>query len=368
MDKNRVYIDQIGLMYLLMIAGGKFLAFPSILAKEVGHDSWLVLCFSFLWDAICLVFLLWAIKINQAKKLDISQILNKTVSKVVAKIVFAVFFVIFLSRAIILITSCYKTFAATFDVKTNWLLFVIPIAALSFFAIQQGFTSIARTSQLLFALIMLSVLALVVSSLPQTSFSSLLPVGEAGWGKIVGNSFTKSFWFSDYLFIYFVFDSIQVKKRVFSPILISFAIGAVLTVLVNAVFIAMYGSLAGNFDLAMSEIGIFSMSGSTNGRWDWLTLSVWLLSIFIKIVVFVFCAYKCVEKITERPSTKVNWLIAAFISIFLIVPMFVSIDSYLNDFVKWTLAPFVVIQFALPLAMPLLTSIATKKTEVVQNE
>jgi len=63
MDRNRVSMDQLALLYLLMIAGGKFLSFPSILAQDVGHDSWLVLCFSFLWDAICLGFLLWAISI-----------------------------------------------------------------------------------------------------------------------------------------------------------------------------------------------------------------------------------------------------------------------------------------------------------------
>lgn len=361
MDRNRVSIDQLSLLYLLMIAGGKFLAFPSILAKEVGHDSWLVLCFSFLWDAICLTFLLWAIKINQAYKLDMGEILNKSITKVFAKIIFAIFFVIFMSRVIILISSCYKTFSVTFDVKTNWIFYIIPILAVSLLPVILGFNSVARTGQIVIAMVMLAVIALVVSAFKQTKFTDLLPVGEAGFGKIVETSFTKSFWFSDYIFIYFVMDSIKVKKRIFSPVLISFAVGAVLTVVVNAIFVAMFGQFAQDLDLAMSKIGIFSMAGSTNGRWDWLTLTIWLISIFIKIIVFVFCAYKCLEKIFGLPSTKTNWFIAAFIGILMLLPMFISIDSWLNEFIKWGLIPFAVVQFALPLCMPLLVNVANKK-------
>ncbi|MCM1395796.1 MAG: GerAB/ArcD/ProY family transporter, partial [Corallococcus sp.] len=337
MDRNRVSVDQLALLYLLMIAGGKFLAFPSILAKDVGHDSWIVLCFSFLWDAICLCFVLWAIKINKAKQLDIGTILNKSVSKVVSKIIFAIFFVIFVARTIILLSSCYKTFSVTFDVKTNWIFFILPVIGVSMLVIRLGFNSIARASQIFMAIIILAVVALMISSLSQTEFSSLLPIGEAGWGKIIETSYTRSFWFSDYIFIYFVFDSIKVKKRIFSPVMTAFAVGAALTIFMNAVFVAMYGSLAPSFDLAMSKIGIFSLASTTNGRWDWLTLSVWLVSVFIKIVVFIFCAYKCAEKIFEIPSTKPNWFVGAFISILLLLPMFISVDFLLNDFIKWCL-------------------------------
>ncbi len=196
MDKNRVGINQIALLYLLSIAGGKFLTLPSILAKDVGHDSWLVLVFGFLWDAICLCF-----------------------------------FVIFIIRANILLASCYKTFAVTFDVSTNWIVFVLPIAFLSFFAIKLGFNAIARTSQLLFGIIFISVLFLVLSPVSQVKITSLLPIGEAGWGKIIGDSFLRGFWFSDYLFVYFVWDSIKVKNnKVYAPILLGFAVGVALTV------------------------------------------------------------------------------------------------------------------------------------------
>lgn len=364
MDKNRVSIDQLALLYLLLIMGGKFLSLPSLLAGDVGHDSWLSMSFSFLWDGVCLVFLLWAIKLNSKANMDISAILDKSVSKVVSKIILAIFFVMFVLRTNILLTSCYQMFSVTFDVSTNWIVYVLPIALLAFFAVHKGFNAISRTSQLLFGLIVVSVVALLVAPLMEAEFSELLPIGEAGWGKIIETSYTRSFWFSDYIFIYFVLDGIKVKKHIFSPVLVSFVIGAVLAILLNAVFVALFGTLAPNFDMAMSKIGVFSAANTTNGRWDWLTLSIWLISVFIKMIVFIFCAYKCVEKIADQNFTNVNWIAAALVTLTLMLPMFVSTQTLLSTVIAWGLVPFTIIQYVLPLLMPLLTKTALNKTEV----
>ena len=363
MDKNRVKLDQLALLYLLLITGGKFLSLPSILAGDVGHDSWLAMIFSFLWDGICLCFLLWAIKLNSKANMDISAILDKSVSKVVSKIIFVIFFVIFILRTTILMTSCYEMFSVTFDVSTNWIVYVLPVAILSFFAIQKGFNSVARTAQLLFGVILLAVIALLVAPLIEVSFSEILPIGEAGWGKILETSYMRSFWFSDYMFMYFVMDGVKIKKRVFTPVLVCFGIGVVLTVLLNAVFVSLFGSFAPQFNMAMSKIGAF-VASSSNGRWDWLTLSIWLLSVFIKIIVFIFCAYKCIEKILDKNFTNVNWIVALVIVATLMLPMFVSTEQLLSTVILWGVIPFTVVQYILPLLMPLFTKVALNRTEV----
>ena len=364
MEKNKVGINQLALMYLLAIAGGKFLNLPSILAKDVGHDSWLTLAFGFVFDAVCLTFLLWAVKLNQKNSLDIQEILNKTVSKVVSKIILALFLVIFIIRANILMASCYKLFAVTFDVSTNWIVYALPIVAIGFLSVQLGFNSIARTCQLLFGIIFIAVFVLILSPITQVEFASLLPIGGAGFGKIVGTFFKRSFWFSDYLFIYFVFDSIKVKNnKVFLPVLSAFAIGSLLTIAMNAIFVSLYGSMAQDIDLALSKIGVYFVSNSSNGRWDWITLSVWLISVFLKIIVFIYCAYKCLEKLFEFNSSKLNIYAVIFITLTLMLPMFVSTDVVLSTIVAWGMIPFMIAQYLLPIAMPFLTKIANIKME-----
>lgn len=364
MDKNRVNVDQLALLYLLVIAGGKFLMLPSLLAGDVGHDSWLSMCFSFLWDGICLCFFLWAMKLNSKANMDISAILDKSVSKVVSKILLAIMFVIFVLRVNILLVSCYHTFSATLDVSANWLVYILPVVALALFAIQRGFNAIARASQLLFGLIFLSVIALLVAPILEADFSALLPIGEAGWGKIIATSYLRSFWFSDYIFMYFVLDGVKVKKHVFAPILVAFGVGVVLTVLLNAIFVSLFGYLAPTFDMAMSKIGVLSAMSGTSGRWDWLTLAIWLMSVFIKIIIFIFCAYKCLEKIVGKNFTNVNWIAAAAVVATLTLPMFISPQTMLSTIIMWGLIPFSVVQYLLPLLLPLFTKVALNKTEV----
>lgn len=367
MEKDRISVNQFALMYLLLIAGGKFLKLPSILAADVGHDSWLTLVFSFLWDGICLTFLLWAIRINKDSQLDISKILNSTVSKAVAKIILVIFFVMFIVRNEILLASCYKMFAVTFDVSTNWIIYVIPVVALSLLALKLGFNSVARASQLLFGIIFICVVVLLISPVSQVDFGSLLPIAEAGIGKIMATSVTRSFWFTDYVFVYLLLDNVKVKKRVFSPVLTAFAIGATLTIAMNAIFVALYGDLAPEFDLAMSKIGVHFVVDSSNGRWDWLTLSIWLISVFIKISVFFICAYKCLEKIFEFNPNKINvWAVVAITLLFML-PIFVPTEIVLSTVVTYGLIPFVIVQYALPIAMPFLIKAAQVKLNMSET-
>lgn len=364
MNKDKVTIGQFALLLLLVTSGSKFLSLPSILAGDVGHDSWLVLCVAFLWDGVCLAFLGWALKLNQQNHLSLDQILRTTLSPIVEKLVLLVFFVLFVTRSIVLLNSCYRMFAVTFDVSTNWVMFVLPIVAVSFFAIARGFVSIARVGQLMCTLIVLCIVALLSFTVRQTDFGGLLPVAEAGWDNIIKTAFDRSFWFSDYIFVYFVMQNLHVKKHTFAPIFTSFAVGVVLTVAMNAIFVALFGSIAPEIKLAMSKISVFSVTETTNGRWDWLTLSVWIMSVLIKIVIFIYCAYKSGEKLFGLHFTKPNVWAILVIALLLMTPLIISAESIVQNFMTNLIIPFAIVQYLLPLSLPLLITIANKKMTV----
>ena len=359
LDKNKVYVSQIGVLLLLIMSGTKILIFPALIAKQVGHDSWLVMVLSFVYDLVCLTFVLWAVKLNK-QNLAFTDILHKTIGVVGSKVVLVIFFVLFVSRLISLLHSCYRLFAVTFDVNTKWVVFIIPLSLVSYFAAQRGFNSIARVGQLLVVIIVFSVLALVAFPLFQVNFSELLPIGEAGIDKIMEQSVTHSFWFSDYIFIYFLMDTIKVKKKIFSPVLCCFLLGAAISVVTNMVFVLLYGSLSPEAELAMIKIGLFSVSETTSGRWDWLTLSVWIISVVLKVVIFFFCANKCIEKLFGLHLSNTNGFVWLGITATLIVPLFVSVEEVLPTFIKWTIIPFALVQYLLPLLMPWWTKISNE--------
>lgn len=364
--KNRVTVNQLALLLLLVLSGGKFLGLPAIIAGEVDHDGWLSMSVCFLCDALCLAFVLWAIKANRYHT-DFNSILNKTLGKFASKVIMTVFFVVFILRILVLCDSCYEMFSVTFDVNASWLIFILPIIVVACIAIAVGFRAVARMGQLLFVIIVLSLIALIMPPLALAEFGSLLPVGEAGAAAILRTAYKCSFWFSDYIFLYFVMDNVATKKggRVFLPVFVAFSIGAILVVLTDVVFVSLYGSYASQNTLAMSKIGIFSVSESTNGRWDWLTMSVWSLSVLLKIIIFVYCAYKCIEFIFDAKFAKVNWVAVAAIASLTAVPMFISVQTLLDSVVEPLQPLFVAVQYLLPLFMPLLVCLTNKKSKEV---
>ena len=361
MNRDKVTVGQFSLLTLLVISGSKFLSLPSKLAEAVGHDGWLVLVVAFLWDGVCLAFLAWALKLNQQHNLPLDKILRTTLSPIVEKVVHVVFFVLFVSRSIVLLNSCYRMFAVTFDVSTNWVMFVLPIVAVAYFAIARGFNSIARMGQLMCAVIVLCIVALLSFTIRQTDFGGILPIAEVGAKNILKATFDHSYWFSDYIFVYYILEHIQVKKRVFTPIFTSFAVGVVLTVAMNVIFVALFGSIAPEIKLAMSKISVFSVAETTNGRWDWLTLSVWIMSVLVKIVIFIYCAYKCGEKLFGLHFSKPNvWMILA-IALLLMIPLVIPAENIAQDFMSNMLVPFALVQYLLPISLPLLTTLANRK-------
>ena len=361
MNRDKVTIGQFSLLLLLVISGSKFLSLPSILAESVGHDGWLVLLVAFALDVICLACLAWALKLNKTHNLPLEKVLRTTLSVVAEKVVLLVFFVLFVSRSMVLLNSCYRMFAVTFDVSTNWIMFVLPIVAVAYFAIARGFNSIARMGQLMCTLIVLCIVALLSFTLQQTDFGGIFPIAEAGWGKIFSTAFTHSFWFSDYLFVYFIMENIHIKKRVFTPIFASFAVGVVLTVAMNIVFVSLFGSIAPEIKLAMSKISVFSVTETTSGRWDWLTLSVWIMSVLVKIIIFVYCAYKCGEKLFGLHFSKPNIYTILVIALLLMLPLVVPVESVVQNFMKKLLVPFALVQYLLPISLPLLVQISNKR-------
>lgn len=367
--KDKVNVKQLALLLLLVLSGGKFLSLPSMLANQIGHDSWLAVAFSFAFDAVGLAFLLWAIKLNK-NNLGISEILNKSLGKIASKLLLSVFFVMFITRTIILAMSCYQLFSVTFDVNTNWILFVLPIVAFASLCICLGFKAIARMGQLLFVIIILSLVTLIATPLFAADFGELLPVAESGFGKILATSVDCGFWFSDYVFFYFVLDEIQLQKKenVFLPTFTAFVIGSILVVATDAVFVALYGSFAKDMPLAMSKIGLFSVAETTNGRWDWITMSVWVLAVLIKMTVFVFCAHKCVGYVFEKNFSKINVPTVSVIAALLMAPLFVNEDAFMNKFVTYAKYAFYVAQYALPLVMPLLVRVAVQKSTKNKSE
>jgi len=364
---NQVKVNQIALILMLIVSGGKYMSLPQTLSQQVGRDAWLVTAILLAADLLCLAMLVWAVKLNKSK-LSFNQTLNHCVGKVVAKAILIVFAIFMAVRLATLYSGVYELFVATFGIRTNWAGFALPLATLVCFALSKGMQPLARTNQLLSAIIAVSLIAILILPSRQANLSELLPVGQSGAGKIATCALKNGFWFSDYVFLYFVLDGIHVKKRTFLPILGFFGIGATLTVFMYVLFTGLFGNMAQYTDLAMSKVSQFVVTSAVNGRIDWLFVTIWTLSVFIKISVFTFSLYKCLTYLFQYNRCKFNLPLGLVATSAILLPLFVTVKHLSQIVTNYLRYPFYVVQYLLPLTMPLLVKVANVKNKTKQEK
>ena len=345
------------------------MSLPAVLANVAGRDSWLSMALLFGADVICLFFLLWAVMLNK-QGTSFREILNAAVSPVIAKVFYVILAAFFALRLISLLGITIDLFSTTFTIKTNWLAYAIPLSLALIYVTSKGLTTVARIAELLFLFIMLSLAAMLLLAATKAEFTNILPFLSNGMDPVITASLNYSFWYSDALFILFAFDSFKPNKKVFLTIPVCFIIGALLTVGTDILFLSLFDELAPFSTNAMSKVSQFSIDLSTSGRLDWLTLSIWLMSLFIKASLMTFCLYRSMTAIFGASELKFNyWLTGlAFVPI-IILPMLITANDLLlkyicNDIGKYFLW---VVQYFLPLAMPLFTFIGNKKLDKKAN-
>ena len=337
------------------------MSLPQTFAKAVGRDGWIVALLLLLADFICLCFVAWAIKLNK-NKLTFAQITKDSIGMVFSKIVQAIFALFIVVRLITLYSGVYELFVATFGIRTNWMGFALPLAMFVLFAVSKGMQPIARANQLLAPLIVLSLVAILALPSAQVEIDELLPIAEDGFSKILSTAATNGFWFSDYLFLYFVMDGVKKQKRHFLPILGFFCIGGLLTLFMYMLFTGLFGKMAPYTDLAMSKVSQFVVTTAVNGRVDWLFVTIWTASVFIKILVFTFSLYKTLVGLFGVKGYRFNYAVGIVSVAVIVLPLFVTVNQLSQIVSKWLCYPFYVIQYLLPLLMPLLVKLANVKT------
>lgn len=358
--RNNVKMSQLALLLLVLLPGGKYISLPVILATQVGRDSWIVVAVLLLFDLVALSMLLWGIRHN-VNKYNFVQVLDSSIGVVGRTVVLIVMLAWLSLRMITLATSMYNVFYVAFGIKANWLGYVLPLAGVMIFLISRGFMCIARLNQILAPLILIAVLSIIIYPLLTVDKSNLLPILSGGVGDVAGTLLGNNFWFADYFFLYFVLGDIKLDKGGSTVMLVCFGAGALLCVAMNGVFIALYGALAPYTDMAMSKVSQYALVLSSSGRLDWLSLSVWTLSVFIKLTVLAYSMYVCIIYMFGICSTRLHALPTAVIVLLLFVPLLLPASQLLDATLSVLAWPLMVVQYLLPLLMPYFVHVANSK-------
>lgn len=174
-----------------------------------------------------------------SKKTDktLFELVENTFGNVGARIVYGLFAVFFIVAAALPIME-QKSFVLTvfYENVPSFISFA-PFFALSLFASIKGIKSIGRMADVLMPIFVVSFAAIIVFSLPEAEFGELLPVLSATPpSKLFHSSYTSLSWYTDCVFLLFFMGHYRYEKGSTLKVMISYGVGAVLTLVFLAVF------------------------------------------------------------------------------------------------------------------------------------
>lgn len=364
-------IKQSQLMFLLVLVmgGNKMLTLPALIAKDVNADSYLIFIILFLIDLLCLTILLLAFNANK-NRLPIDKILEYSIGKPSSKVLYAILGLYFLIRTLNIMIDTLGLFSSLL-LNTNWVAFAIPVLLVTTFVIYKGFSCVSRVSEIVLIPVLAALALIIALSLNVADFSNLLPFASSGVRSLLQTAVKYSFYFADYLFIIFFVGKINRSKHFVSGILGAFTFGAITVLVVNILFVGLFGNTGWLHTVALSKISQFNVDGSVMGRLDWINIIVWSVCLFIKIILFIYCINCCINYLIGHKKTSPNWwALTPVYLVILVLPVIVPVQDLITEFIvnSWGKYIFSTLHYVLPLSMPLLVYISNKRTTLLSTQ
>lgn len=359
---NCVKQTQLCLLIVIVMSGGKYLSLPGILASFAGRDSWISMSLLFAVDFLCLVAILFAMKNCGGK--SFYEILCMTLSTPVAKVLMTLYALFFTLRITGGLVDTVDLMSTSLSVVTNWAAFILPVLLVIGYNVAKGLKNTVRVTQIFFVFILVSVLLIILLSVKYTDLTELNPVLSEGFKPALDGSVNMSFWFSDCLFLFFCFGNVSVGKRFFTPFIVSFLVGAVLTVMLEITFLCLFGELAPYAQNALVKVSGFNIAGTSYGRLDWIFVIIWLSSIILKSTLYFWAATVALDKAFSINSNKGHVICFAAVALLVLVaPLILPVQQMISDLFILGAGKYVTmfLQYAVPILSPLLVFAANKK-------
>ena len=290
MMKKLVSTRQLVLTLIISLITLKGLLLPTLMAKDLGRDSYIFALVLLLADFLVLLSFLFIMK--KFPEQSFFEILKTLFGTVFAKIIMFFFFCFFFVKCCIIFQANFVYLNENLYTTFNWLVFAVPILFTVVACAMRGVTAFARMIEFFAPVILFGVFVSMGAGALSADFSNLLPFMEFGFGKLP-HVFSYAMWFGDYLIMMVFFGNVKMTKRFNMRVVLSI-LGAIVGVVV---FVAIFYSVH-NYNTICHTNAISDMLqtmplSSDVGSFDWILIILWDISLFLFFTMNVLGAFYC---------------------------------------------------------------------------
>ena len=357
---------QVGIILFISIVSLKFIIMPSLVFGISKNNSHLSILINLLSDFGSIFSYFWFMK--KYPNLTFKTALETCFGKIIAKIIFGALAFYFLFKAFITLKEIQNYFNRVLFDDFDWIKYIIPSTALLAYMASKSFKTFGRCGEILIFIAIFCIAIILLLSNKSTTFSNLLPILQEGVPPVLKGAFASTFGFGDYIFMLLFIGKIKCNKTTKRTILIYSICAIVVIYFLYLIFIATFGQLSANENLAISDISLNISIPPTVGRLEWINILLWSFILFFNTGLLLASCKECL--LVTFSTEKQNYILFGIFCVYIGFLLYEEISlSVVLKIISST--PFVIFASIIQIGYPLLlvlTGLLLKKKKLLLNK
>jgi len=283
----KINYRQMSIMLFMSFISLKFLILPSTLYITSSNMSWLVVLTLMILDGIYALMIINLLRKNQNKNLN--DFMNETLGPVLSKLILAILSIHFFLQLANIVKGLEFFVTENFYNNFSWLLYILPLVALTGFMMYKGLRNITRVQEVFYLSIIIGCIYIVFKSLGDVDPMVYLPVFKDGVQPLIFSGFKHLSWFGSSTCLLILFNKVDFKSEKKKTVILYIIFAILLVQLVYFVFYGLFDSTSPTHTFAISDISQFSSSKSFIDELSWLVVSLWVVTQSIQIALYGYC-------------------------------------------------------------------------------
>ncbi len=289
----KINYRQLSVLVFMSFVALKFLALPSLLYEISGNMSIFVALVLMIIDGIYVYILLGLMK--KCNEKNILDFMRKCFGTIITKILLILLMfkyalvVANLAKGLefFVVENLYKEF--------DWLVFVLPLIALSAFMIYKGVRNIARVCELVCWFVFFGLIYVSLKAIKGVEPMSYLPLFKDGVVPLVKSGFTYLNWFGSGIFMVMLFGSVDFTTKKNGTMIRFLLYSLALVMLVYFIFYGLFEITSSTHNFCISAISEYNTGKSAIDELSWLIVALWIVAQAVQLALYGFCLSQTIK-------------------------------------------------------------------------
>lgn len=343
---NTLKLRQVCFILAIFMPISKMVFLPSTISYYAKNDILISAIINIVVQAFIIFIIMLAVK--KSDTATFYDRLNYTFGKVTAKIMYFIYSAFFIFCLIVPLLE-HKSFVQSIFYETSpALLTFLPFFAVSYYASVKGMKTMGRIGDICLFIFALAFPIIIALSFGQAEFTRLMPVLGNPINKTIQGSLYTSCWYFDTAFLLFFMGHFKSEKHSTTKVMISYAVGALCTLLFLAVFYGIFSDLSVREIFGLSKMTKYYTALSSVGRADFIVIyMITIIMIFFLSMIAGLSSFS-LQKTFNFKKKYISAIIINGVLVLIMLLLNVKYYSALKLITQGFYPVFILFQFIIP--------------------